>query len=223
MRKCFEISAVSPSWSCNSHYRILSISKKMLPRSHKFRKNIKQNMWEYVEVVDFIPAEYEFRLIRRLFDSLLISKLFFSSNLKWVTFSISVICFILLWLYWGYFLSKHTSSVEAMQLCGCELLKEQIWKAHSVQPWGWNVCPAQMKAGTYVLLIIVIIVGAAGPLKAWPAWIQPLPYKQTLSGVTKSFLNYMEHMQPGILSNIQIKCSCLLKETLCSLLYYFVQ
>lgn len=55
-------------------------------------------MWEYVELVDFIPAEYHFRLIKRLFESLLISKLFFSSSFKWMAFNISIICFVLLLL-----------------------------------------------------------------------------------------------------------------------------
>lgn len=59
-----------------------------------------------VEVIDFILAEYQFRLIKRLFESLLISKLFSSSNLKWMAFSISVICFILLLLCSRYFLSQ---------------------------------------------------------------------------------------------------------------------
>jgi len=60
----------------------------------------------YVEVMDFIPAEYQLRLTKTLFESLLIRRLLSSSNSKQMAFSIFTVCFILSLLCWRYFLLR---------------------------------------------------------------------------------------------------------------------
>lgn len=186
--------------------------KKTLPRSRKFRKRSKQTTRTYVEVTDFIPAEYQFMLIKRLFESLLISKLFSSSNLKWVAFSIFTICFILLMLCWGYFLSQDTSSVEVMQWCGCELFREQIWKAQSVQHWGWNIRVPLQNAGRNICAFDNYGSSRASQMLASlelgsSHWLRNKPYQEWQS----LFLSTENIRSQEYLSNIQIKCSCLLK------------